>query len=345
MTPPHMVLPAAAGSGKSTTIPWLIFLALLLAASVAWAMTIGASQIGLAGVVSALLDQDGSPQKVVVTTVRLPRVVAGVLAGSALAVAGALMQAATNNPLASPGLLGVNSGAAFAIVLSSLLTSSANSQTYILFAFFGAGVAALLVYAIGSFGVQGVTPLKLALAGAILSTFLASLTSAVLIFDKATLDNVRVWSLGSLANKQLSAITTAGPYLCAGLVSAQVLSRQITTMSLGPDVARSVGQNLVLWRVLCGLMVVLLAGSAVAMCGPIGFVGLVIPHIARLLVGSDYRRIIPVSALAGALLLVLGDSLMRFFLPARDIPVGVTMAFVGAPFFIYLARSRLRVPS
>lgn len=319
----------------------IVILATLLAVAALWAMTIGSTRIGVIDILAAFVDPDGSREHIVTLTVRLPRVLAGVLAGASLAVAGALMQAVTNNPLASPGLLGVNAGAAFAVVLALILLDPSASGTYVWYAFAGAGVAAVAVYGVGSVGIGGATPLKLALAGAILSAFLASLTTSILIFDKTALDDIRLWSVGSLANRPMSSILTVLPYICVGLAAALAFSRQVTTMSLGPDVARSVGQNLMLWRILCGVMVVLLAGGAVAMAGPVGFVGLVVPHMARMVAGSDYRRVLPISALGGALLVVVCDGAMRFAFPARDIPVGITMAMLGAPFFIYLARYRL----
>ena len=274
-------------------------------------------------------------------TLRLPRVLAGLLSGAALASAGAIMQAITNNPLASPGLLGINAGAAFAVVLAVILTGADSTAIFVWYAFGGAAFAAVVVYSIGSVGRAGATPLKLALAGAILASFLTSLTTAMLIFDQSTLDQVRLWSAGSLSGRSLSTSAAVAPYILAGLAGAILFRRQIMTLSLGSDVARSVGQNLHLWRGLGGLMVVLLAGSAVALAGPIGFVGLVVPHIARLIVGTDYRWIIPFSALGGAFLVVAADALARWAMPAQDMPVGVTMAMIGAPFFIYLARYRL----
>ncbi|MEM9630974.1 MAG: iron ABC transporter permease [Pseudomonadota bacterium] len=322
--------------------PHICVLLLVLFIISLWALTIGSSSIGLAEVFGALTDYDGSREHIIALNVRLPRIIAGVLVGASLAVSGALMQAVTNNPLASPGLLGVNAGAAFAIVLSLVLFDLSSMQTLVWFAFAGAGISAVVVYWVGSIGFGGATPLKLAIAGAITSAFLAALTTTILIFDKTTLDNIRLWTVGSLANRTLPTIGTVLPYLLIGLAAAIAFSRQVTTLGLGPDVARTVGQNLLIWRSIVCLIVVLLAGSAVALAGPIGFVGLVVPHIARFFCGSDYGRIVLVSALTGALLVVLGDNVLRFAFPSKDIPVGVTMAILGAPFFIFLARNRLR---
>jgi iron complex transport system permease protein len=328
-------------SGDSVRTLSLLALACLVALAAIWALTIGTTAMPAARVVDALLSYDGSRDHIVVIFARLPRVLAGLLVGAALAVAGAIMQAATNNPLASPDLLGINSGAAFAVVMAIIFLDASSSGALIWFAFAGAAVAAVAVYAASSVGPGGATPLKLALAGAVLTSFLAALTTSVLIFDKGTLDQIRLWSAGSLAGRPLSTSAAIAPYILGGLAAAFLFRRQVMTLSLGSDIARSVGQNAGLWRALAAIMVVLLAGSGVALAGPIGFVGLVVPHIARMIVGVDYRWVIPFSALGGSLLLVVADAFARYALSNQSLPVGVTMAVIGAPFFIYLARYRI----
>jgi iron complex transport system permease protein len=226
--------------------------------------------------------------------------------------------------------------------MAIIALNAESSSSHAWFAFAGAAVAAVAVYAVGSVGPGGPTPLKLALAGAVFATFLTSLTTSVLIFDQGTLDQIRLWSAGSLAGRPLSASLAIAPYTIAGLGAAFLFRRQIMTLSLGTDIARSVGQNALAWRGIAAGIVVLLAGSAVALAGPIGFVGLIVPHVARLVVGVDYRWVIPFSAFGGALLLVTADGLARYALPDRNLSVGVTMAILGAPFFIYLARYRIR---
>ena len=304
-----------------------------------WAMTVGASPIAFDTILAALTGFDGSRAHIVVLDVRLPRVLAGLVVGAQLAVAGAIMQAVTGNPLASPGLLGINAGAAFAVVLAIALAGVDATATLIWFAFAGAAGAAICVYAVGSAGRGGATPLKLALAGAVLTAFLASLTTAILLRDQGTLDSVRLWSVGSLAGRPLSVVAAVTPYGLAGLAGALLAARPIMTLSLGSELSRSVGQNLAGWRLACAVLVVLLAGSAVALAGPVGFVGLVVPHMARLLVGPDYRWIIAFSAPLGALLVVGADAALRGF-AGIDLPVGITMAAIGAPVFIALARRR-----
>ncbi len=318
-------------------------LALLATATLAaalWSMTVGSSWIAPDAIFGALFSPDDSYTALIVTGVRLPRVLAALASGAALAVAGALMQAVTNNPLASPGLLGINAGAAFAVVLAILLLPPLSGGGYAWFAFAGAGLAGAGVYALGSAGAGGATPLKLALAGVIVTSFLTSLTTTVLVFDRATLDAVRMWTIGSLAGRQMETVAPLLVYVIGGLAVAIAVSRQVTTLSLGSEIAAAIGQNLVVWRLTCGALVIVLAGSAIAIAGPIGFVGLVVPHMARLLVGPDYRRIIPWSAFGGALLVVVADTVFRNSLPGIDLPVGVAMAMVGAPFFIHLARRR-----
>ncbi len=318
----------------------LIALCLVTVAVALCSVTLGASRIAVNDVLAAVLAFDGSRDHLIITTLRLPRVIAGLLSGSALAVAGALMQAATSNPLASPGLLGINSGAAFAVVMAMTVSGVVSSSTLVWFAFGGAGTAAIIVYAVASAGPAGATPLKLVLAGAVLTAFLSSLTSAMLIFDQETLDSVRIWTAGSLSGRTMAQVAAVAPYILAGLILGILFRRHVTTLSLGTEIALSVGQNQVLWRGISVAIVILLAGGAVALSGPIGFVGLVIPHIARLTVGVDYRWIIPFSAAAGALLVVLADVLGRTILASQSFPVGVTITMLGAPFFIWLARRR-----
>ncbi|WP_246666059.1 iron ABC transporter permease [Aquamicrobium sp. LC103] len=323
--------------GKNAT---LLLLAGLLAVAGVWAMTVGTSDLAASEVVDALVRFDGSREHTVVIYVRLPRVLAGILVGASFAVAGAIMQAATNNPLASPDLLGINAGAAFCVVMSIILFNTDSSAVHAWFAFAGATAAAVAVYTVASFGVGGATPLKLLLAGAVFSVFLTSLTTAVLIFDQGALDQIRLWAVGSLAGRPLSSSVAIAPYTILGILAALLFRRQITTLSLGAEIARSIGQNAVLWRAIAAGIVVILAGSAVALAGPIAFVGLVVPHIARMTMGVDYRWIIPFSGLFGALLVVSADAVARLLMPSQSLPVGVTMALIGAPFFIYLARSR-----
>lgn len=315
----------------------LVLLLALVPPMALWALTVGSSQIAPGVWLEALMHPDGSREHIVLLDIRLPRMLAGLLVGAQLAVAGAIMQAVTANPLASPGLLGINAGAASAVVLVLVFTNIDANGSLVWFAFGGAGVAGFCVYALGSIGRGGATPLKLALAGAVLTAFLTSVTSSLLLLDHGTLDNLRLWAAGSLTGRSLSTVAEIAPYGLAGLACALAAARPIMTLSLGGDLASTVGQNVVRWRLLAGLLVVVLAGSAVALAGPVGFVGLVVPHAARLLVGADYRWIMAYSAPLGALLVLVADTGIRDLI-GIDLPVGITMALLGSPVFIALAR-------
>ncbi|MGQ3213226.1 MAG: FecCD family ABC transporter permease [Shinella sp.] len=330
---------AATDCGR--VLAFAILLGLLLLAALS-AIALGTVAMAPSNVISAIFAFDGSRGHLLVTSIRLPRIIAALLAGSALAASGAIMQAVTNNPLASPGLLGINAGAAFSVVSSMTLFGAGIGDIYVWFAFLGAAIAASIVYALGSFGAFRHSPLGLVLAGAIVATFLTSLTTTVLIFDQSTLDAVRLWTAGSVTGRTMAQARTVAPYILTGLVAALLLGRHLTTLSLGSDASRSLGQNPVVWRGASVVIVILLAGGAVALAGPIGFVGLVVPHIARMCVGVDYRWIVPFSAVGGALLVVVADTVGRLAFGSQSFPVGVTIAFVGAPFFLYLARTRLR---
>lgn len=328
----------ATDGGRLLAFATLLCLLVLAAMS---AIALGTVAMAPSTIISAIFAFEGSRDHLLVTTIRLPRVIAALLAGSALAISGAIMQAVTNNPLASPGLLGINAGAAFAVVSMMSLFGAGIGDIYVWFAFLGAAVAATIVYALGSFGTVGQSPLGLVLAGAIVATFLTSLTAAVLIFDQRTLDAVRLWTAGSVTGRTMAQARTVAPYILTGLVAALFLGRHLTALSLGADASRSLGQNPVVWRGASIAIVILLAGGAVALAGPIGFVGLVVPHVVRICVGVDYRWIIPFSALGGALLVVVADMAGRLLFGSQSFPVGVTIALVGAPFFLYLARTRL----
>lgn len=324
-------------------LPGMLLCLGLLVLCLLWSITLGAADITPQVVYEALLNFDETSfQHLIIQTVRLPRVLAGVVVGAALAAAGAIMQGLTRNPLADSGLLGINSGASFAVVLAVFLLGDPPLSVYALFGFIGAGVAAGLVYFIASMGRGGITPLRLTLAGVILTAFISSFTTAILIGDQETLDKIRFWTAGSLAGREMPLLVQTTPYILVGLVIALLISRQITTISLGDDVARGLGQNTLWVKAVAALVVVLLAGGAVALAGPVGFVGLVVPHVARFIAGADYRWVIPYAAILGALLVTVADVGARVIIRPQELPVGVMMALVGAPFFVWLARSKVK---
>ena len=316
----------------------LFVLLLCLVAS----MTSGAAEISLDKIVAALIAFNGSTDHLIIRTMRLPRSLIAMLVGAAIAVAGALMQGLTRNPLADPGILGINAGAAMAVVITVFLCGTSSLSLYAWCAFLGAGVTAVLVYWLGSLGRGGLTPLNLTIAGAAITALLSSLTTGILILSQQTLDEIRFWLAGSVAGRDFTLFLQVLPYIAVGLVVAFALGRQITTLSLGEDVAQGLGQRTAWVKVIAALSVVLLAGSSVAAAGPIGFIGLVIPHTVRFLVGVDYRWILPYSAIFGAILLLLADISARLLIAPQELPVGVMTAILGAPFFIYLARWKVK---
>jgi iron complex transport system permease protein len=304
-------------------------------------LAFGAKPIPLESVVSALTATDASlPDHVVVTELRVPRTVVGLLVGMALGLSGAVMQGLTRNPLADPGLLGVSGGASLAVVLAIFVLGVRSPAGYVWFAFAGAALASVVVYVLGSLGGGGASPVKLALAGAALSALLASLTSAVLLLDISTLDAFRFWAVGSIAGPELGTVGALAPFVAAGAVVALICGRSLNSLALGDDVARALGVRLGRARVLAAVAVVLLVGAATAAAGPIAFVGLTVPHVARAIVGPDYRWILAWSLVLAPILLLTADVLGRLVARPGEIQVGIVVAVLGAPFFVALVRRR-----
>lgn len=298
----------------------------------------GVRDITLDAVYDAVVRFNGSADHVIIRTVRIPRALIAAGVGGALAVAGALMQALTGNPLASPGILGVNAGAALCVVAALFIWDTGSLDAYMWIAFLGAGVTGAAVYGLGAMGRSGMTPLKLTVAGAAVTALLASIMQGILVLHERTLDEIRFWLAGSVAGRDLGLFLKVMPYLIVGLVGAILLGKAVTLLSLGEDVAKGLGQRTAWVKLLAALLVVVLAGGSVAVAGPIGFVGLAVPHISRALVGPDYRWVLPYSAVLGAVLLLVADIGARFVINPEEVPVGVMTALIGAPFFIYLAR-------
>lgn len=315
------------GLGVGIGLLCLCFLASIL---------LGAADISPMTVWQALTQFDGSTNHLIIRTVRLPRAMMAVVIGAALAVAGAITQGLTRNPLAAPDILGIDMGGALAMVLAVFISGSGGN--YVGFAFGGAAIAAITVYWLGSMGRRGLTPLKLVIAGAALWYLLSSLTYAILILSQRTLDEIRFWLAGSLAGQDIASLLPILPYICIGLIGSLLLGRQLTLLSLGEDVAQGLGLQTGWVKVAAAVMVVLLAGSSVALAGPIGFVGLVVPHVVRFGVGVDYRWILPYAMITGGILLSVADIAARLIIRPQELPVGIMTALVGAPFFIYLAR-------
>ncbi|WP_339275894.1 iron ABC transporter permease [Paenibacillus sp. FSL W8-0426] len=302
----------------------------------------GIVKVPLRSVMDAFFSFDGSREHLIIRSVRLPRAVIAVLVGSSLAVAGCMMQAVSRNALAGPELFGINYGAALTAVVASFWLGTTSLQMFAWSSLLGAAVAGLLVFLLSSAGKGAMSPIRLVLAGSTLNLLFASLTQGILIMNEQSLDTMRFWLAGALTGRDMGLLVQLMPYIGIGWVGAAMLSRQLNIFGLGEEVAQSLGQRMLLIRVGCIAAVVLLAGSAVAIAGPIGFIGLAVPHIARMLAGEDYRWIVPFSALLGALLLLAADIGARFVLPGQEIPVGVVTAFFGAPFLIYLAQRKER---
>lgn len=315
-----------------------VVLVLLFLSSLAF----GAADLAFRDIYDAFLAYDGSTEHLIIRTVRLPRSLIATFVGAALAVSGAIMQGITRNPLASPSILGVNAGASLAVVMITFLINSVGLNLYVWFAFAGAGFTAVTVYFLGSLGRGGLTPINLTIAGVAITIFLSSLTRGILIVSQQTLDQIRFWLAGSLAGRDIELLWQVLPYFSLGLLLALLLGRQLTMLSLGEDVAKGLGQRTVLVKLSAALSVVLLAGSSVAIAGPIGFIGLVVPHMTRSLVGLDYRWLLPYAGILGAILLLFADLCARVVLQPQEIPVGLVMPLIGAPFFIHLVRSQVK---
>jgi iron complex transport system permease protein len=301
-------------------------------------IAVGARSVGLGVVVDALRDHRPADSDHQVIANRIPRLLAGVLVGAALGVAGTIMQGVARNPLADPGLLGVNAGAAFAVVCAIGPLGITVATGYVWFAFAGALVVMAVVYALGSLGRAGATPEKLALAGAAVSAALTSLTTAVLLTDAVTFDQQRFWTVGSLNGRRLDLVAQLAPFVLAGIAVALCTGRLLNALSLGDDMARGLGQRVGLARAVCAGAAVLLCGAATAIAGPVWFVGLLVPHLARVVTGPDNRWVLPYSMLIAPILLLLSDVLGRLVARPGEVAVGIVLSFVGGPFLIALIR-------
>ena len=321
------------------TAPVLLVTAAALVLLCLASLAIGSRSIAPSTVLQALTAYDPtSTDQLVVITSRLPRTVLGLLVGAALGLAGCVMQGVTRNPLADPGILGVNGGAALAIVVGISVFGVGSAGGYVWFALVGAAGASVLVYAVAALGREGATPVKLALAGAAATAFFGAVTTALLLSDQQTFDQFRFWQVGSLNGRGLDVAAQVLPFLAVGSVLALLLGRSLNTLALGDDVARGLGARVGLVRLASALAVVLLCGGATAAAGPVGFVGLTIPHVARALVGSDHRRVLPVSMLLAPILLLTADVVGRVVARPGEVQVAIVTAVLGAPVFVALVR-------
>ena len=311
----------------------LAFLCLLCTLSVA----IGTRDVAWGDIVAALDGQvDNIGQAAV--AVRIPRTVLALVAGAALGLSGAIMQGVTRNPLADPGILGVNMGASLAVVIGVAWFNIDSANAFIWTAILGAGSAAVFVYTIGSLGRGGATPLKLALAGAATSVAFSSLVIAVVLPRNDIAGGIRSWQIGGVGGATFERIWHVLPFLAVGFLISMLSARKLNSLALGDELAAGLGERVAIARAFSALGAILLCGATTAVCGPIGFLGLVVPHLCRLLVGVDHRWLLPFSALGGAGLLLAADIVGRIVSRPAELDVGIVTALIGAPFFIWIVR-------
>ena len=323
--------PRTRGPRSRTPIATSALVAAVVVASVA-SVTIGSRLVPL----DAVADP-GHPLRAIVDA-RIERTLLGLAVGAALGLAGACMQGLTRNPLADPGILGINAGACLAMVLALSVLGVSELSSFVWFAFLGAAVAGVVVHLVASLGREGATPVKLAIAGAAVTAAVTSWTSGVLLIDRNTMETFRYWQVGTLGGRDLDVLQLGLPFLAVGVLLALSGARVLDALALGDDLARSLGRRTAVDRIVLGVAIVLLAGTATALAGPIAFVGLLAPHAVRAVVGNAHVVLLPLSALAGAALVVAADTLGRVVLPPAEVQVGIMAAFVGVPFFLALVR-------
>lgn len=323
---------------RSPKIVGLLLGIVLFICGMVCSVAFGVTNISWNTIVQSYTQFNGSQEHLIVQTARVPRALIAAFAGGGLAVAGALMQGITRNPIASPSIFGINAGAAFFIVTGSAFFGASSMSTFAGLAFAGAAFTALIVYILGSIGSDGLTPIKITLAGAAMTAFFSSLSLGILLTGGQTFDQVLFWFVGSVAGRDLSIFTTAAPYMGIAFVGAYIIARHMNLLALGEDVATGLGQKTIFIKLAAGVIIVLLAGGSVSIAGPIAFIGIIIPHITRYLVGIDYRWVIPYCAVLGGVLLLAADIGSRYISFPKEVPVGVMTAIIGVPFFVYIAR-------
>ncbi|MGY1744955.1 FecCD family ABC transporter permease [Blastococcus sp. SYSU D00695] len=328
---------AAARRPGSVRVLWLLLVVAALVLLAAASVAIGSRGVGWSDILAALGGSSDTIEEAAVTK-RIPRTVLAVLVGAALGLAGAVMQGVTRNPLADPGVLGINMGASLAVVAGIAWFGLFSATSKIATAITGAALAAVFVYAVGSLGRGGATPLKLALAGAATSAALTSFVTAIALPRGDIAADVQSFQVGGVGGATFATITPVLPFLVAGLAISLLSARSLNSLALGDELAAGLGERVALARGVAALGSVLLCGAATAVAGPIWFVGLVVPHLCRLLVGVDHRWLLPFSALAGACLLVASDVIGRVVARPSELDVGIITALVGAPVFIAIVR-------
>lgn len=326
--------------GHPTTVRNVVALVVglvLLVAAATFSLFVGSGDISAQQVIAALTGDGQSTTDLLVRDFRLPRLILAVLVGMALALAGVVMQALTRNPLADPGLLGVNAGAFFFVVVGSAFFGTTGVGSQVVWAIAGAGLAAFVVYVLGTTGPGAGTPAKLVLSGVAIGAVLSGVSQAISLAHPTTFDKLRFWSAGSLQGRSWESVSVVWLLVLATSIGVALLSMSLNTLSMGDDLATALGANVVRIRVIGFVFITLLCGAATAVAGPITFVGLMIPFVVKFIVGVDHRWVIAFSALAGPLLLVCSDMVARVIIDA-ELPVGIVTAFVGAPVLVFLVR-------
>ncbi|GHC71525.1 FecCD family ABC transporter permease [Streptomyces cinnamoneus] len=321
-------------------VGWTAAAVAALLVAVLLSLAAGSRPVAPSQVAGALLHDGTDKASVIVRSMRLPRTLIGVMVGAALAMAGAVMQGITRNPIADPGILGVSQGASLGVVLAIAVADVHALNGYVWFAFAGAAVAAVGVYAIASRGRGGASPVKLALAGAAVNALLVSVISGVLTTEASALDEFRFWQVGSIAGRDADLVGQIWPFLLVGAVLVLSVARGLDALALGEDVARGLGQNVALVRIAGGLGATVLTGVGVAAAGPIAFLGLAVPHIARAVVGNDHRWVLPMAAFLGPVVLLTADVIGRVVYAHSEVPSGVMTALIGLPFLVTLVRRK-----
>lgn len=322
---------------KNFLLAMVLCMALLFIFAV-FSISFGAKQIAFSKVIDVILGKDVDSLEATIIQQRIPRTVFGILAGGALGISGALMQSITRNPIADPSILGVNTGASLFVVAGIAFLNITAAYQYIWLAIIGAGITAFFVYSVASIGKDGATPLKLALSGAAVSIVLGALVSTIMLPDDRVLQAFRFWQVGSIGSATWDNISLISPFLIMGFIISMFISRYLNNLALGDEAATALGTNVVVTRSVGALASVLLCGATTALAGPIGFVGLIVPHLIRLIYGSEMEKILPLSFLGSGILLLVSDLIGRIIGSPGETEVGIITAVLGAPVFIFAIR-------
>ena len=324
--------------GKKKFVFSIILCLTLLSIMAIFSISLGAKSIAFTKVIDVLLGNDPDSLEAAIILQRIPRTVFGILAGGALGISGALMQSITRNPIADPSILGVNTGASLFVVAGIAFFNITVAYQYIWLAIIGAGVTAVFVYGVASMGKDGATPLKLALSGSAVSIVLGSLVSTIMLPNNRVMEAFRFWQVGSIGSATWENIMLISPFLVVGFIISMFISGYLNNLALGDEAATALGTNVVMTRTIGALSSVLLCGATTALAGPIGFVGLIIPHIIRLIFGSEMSKMLPLSFLGSAILMLVSDIIGRIISLPGETEVGIVTAVLGAPVFILAIR-------